>query len=220
MTRTSRTSTASKKNYRTRPNPAQPKLPSGVHDSDFASRKSVSVNPEDQSYTGLGAARLHVEELRSIHDASAMAELRERLNELKIASAWTFERAEILALLNIMADVLDNSMEESAYVQHGAVGLLDRFIEALEDLDRGKVHPALKRAGHTANAALTAQQRRQDQVWLEAVSVLKRARGYPNRGRAERELAGILRKAGKTRMGEPVTAAMLKSLRDHPKKPL
>lgn len=176
------------------------------------------MHREQRLNAGLGAARLHVKEVQSIQDASAMAELRERLNELEIASASTFSRAEVVTLLEIIADVLDNSMEENVYVQHGAVGLLDSFVEALKDLDRGNVHPALKRASDTANAALSAEQRRQDEVWLTTVSALKEARGYPNRARAERELAGILRKAGETRKGKPITAATLKSLRDHPKK--
>jgi hypothetical protein len=175
------------------------------------------MNREKRFYTGLGAA-LYIEEGQSLRDSNAMAELRKRLNKLEVASTSTFSRAEVVTLLKIVADVLDNSMEENAYVQHGAVGLLDRFVEALEDLDRGIVHPALEKASHAANAALSAEQRRQDQVWLTTVSILKEARGYPNRARAERELAGILRKAGKARKGKTITAAMLKSLRDHPKK--
>jgi len=131
MTRTPKTSDASKEDCSARPSPAH-QLPSSVRDGGLVAKTSVPAHREHQSYAGLGAVQLHIEELRPIHDASAMAELRARLDELKIASVWTFERAEIIALLKIVADVLDNSMEKSAYVQHGAAGLLSRFIEALD----------------------------------------------------------------------------------------
>jgi hypothetical protein len=192
---------------------------SGVTDSNSANEVLASNHSGDQSHTGLGAAQLHPNEIRAIHDANAMAELRAGLDDLKIASAWTFERAEVIALLSIVAKVLDNSMEESVYVQHGAVGLLDRFIEALEDLNRGKVHRALLPArGTGANKALTAEERRVDQVLLASVVIVRRAKNHKTRSEAERYLARTCQKAGLTRRGKKITAQMLKSLRDHPKK--
>jgi uncharacterized protein YifE (UPF0438 family) len=179
--------------------------------------ESTSEQTEGQSY-GLGGA--NPQRLLREYDARAVAELRVQLNELK-TSVWTFERAEIIALLKILGEFLDDLLDERAYVQHAAVGLLDRFIEVLEDLDRGKVHPGLKQnVVMQAGRALRADQRRRDEVWLQTVDIIQREKKFTTRLEAERYFVKSCQKTGLTRDGEKVTVQMLKSLRNHPKKSL
>jgi hypothetical protein len=104
--------------------------------------------------------------------------------------------------------------------EHQVVSQFRHLILALEDLDRGLIHQALKAASGQANAALSAEQRETDRLLLEMVAVAKVAKKFTTWRQAEEYVAERLAKAGRKRRGKPITAAALTSLRDHPKKKL
>jgi hypothetical protein len=162
-------------------------------------------------------------------DAQTMRALRARLDALMSSQeAWGLTRKNALSLLRTISEGLKPSTdqpigavsaEEMLITRgHPALELLDRLIDALSDLDRGKCDPSLKPSTHQANASLTTKQRKWDQVLLDDVLIVQRVRGYKKRSKAERFLAGQLRKEGKTRRSKPYTAGMLKRLRDDYKK--
>ena len=104
------------------------------------------------------------------------------------------------------------------HLQHKAVGQLNNLIEALKDLENGKPHVALRPAATKKGAALTAEQKRQDALLVDMVTIVQQWKGFPNRREAEEYVAARFTKAGKKRRGQEITAKMLKSLRDHFKK--
>ena len=115
--------------------------------------------------------------LRESRDADAMAALRSRLDELMAGSiAKPLTRPNAIALLTALAECLEPALAEernisasdlTLHLEHAAIGLLNQLIDALKDLDNGKVDDALKRSTHQANAGLTIRQRKEDQLLLE-----------------------------------------------------
>ena len=85
-----------------------------------------------------------------------MAELRSRLDELIAGSiAKRLTRLNAIALLTAFSECLGPTLAEERdlsepdvvlCLQHAAIGLLDQLIDALKDLDNGKVDDALKRS--------------------------------------------------------------------------
>jgi hypothetical protein len=158
-------------------------------------------------------------------DAEAMIELREQLDSLKFASPLMINRAEIIKLLTIFAsslgprlETIDTSEAPDIRKEHNAIWQLKKFIRALQDLDRGIVHDALRRATNQANAALSAEQMEFDNLLLEWVVVVQGHKHYKTLREAERDVAKILLKAGIKRRRKTITPATLRSLRSHPKK--
>jgi hypothetical protein len=88
----------------------------------------------------------------------------------------------------------------------------------VQDLDRGIPHPALTPASSQANAALSAEQREYDRLLLEAVTIARQAHRFSTLRQAEKYVAERFAKAGRKRRGKVITASVLRSLRDHPKK--
>ena len=166
--------------------------------------------------------------LRESRDAAAMAELRSRLDELIAGSiAKRLTRLNAIALLTAFSECLGPTLAEERdlsepdvvlCLQHAAIGLLDQLIDALKDLDNGKVDDALKRSPHQANAALTIRQRKEDQLWLDSVVIFQGWKRLKDRKQAERLVAQMLNRAGKARKGKRITGPMLKKLRDYSKK--
>ena len=97
---------------------------------------------------------------------------------------------------------------------HPAIELLDEFVDALSDLDRGKTDPSLRACSDGPNASLTTSERKWDDELLNAVLIVQRARGLKTRAEAENFLADNLKAAGKRRRGKDYTPRMLKRLRD------
>jgi hypothetical protein len=150
------------------------------------------------------------------------------LESVEISSVYTMERSEIVSILKVLVDHLGPLLAETKYTsteieiinEHVTVGQVRHLILGLEDLDRGLVHQALKPASAQANAALSAEQRDYDRLLLEAVAIAQGTKGFSTLRQAEKYVAERLAKAGRTRRGEPITASVLRSLRDHPKKKL
>jgi hypothetical protein len=163
--------------------------------------------------------------LRTAQDAEAMIKLREELDSLVFTNNFTFTRAETVTLLTITTKYLAPMLVEVESTptleirkEHNAVGQLKLFTLALQDLDRGIVHDALKPATHQANAALSSEQMEDDRLLLEMVAVVQGRKRYATIRQAERYVAERLQKAGVKRRGKTITHATLRSLRNHPKK--
>jgi hypothetical protein len=151
-------------------------------------------------------------------------ELKAKLDELNYSNGSAFTRKDLIDTLKVIRDVLDDILADTKVVpgieihlQHKAIGVLDSGIDALEDLDNGVVHEALKSASTNRGAALTTEQKREDTLLIDNVAIVQHAKGLRTRHEAEEDLADRLTKAGKKRRGEVITAKMLKSLRNHPK---
>lgn len=94
--------------------------------------------------------------LREPLGATAMTALRSRLDELVAGSiAKPLTRPNAIALLTAVSECLDPVFAKernvlafgvAVYHQHGAIGLLNQLIDAMKDLDNGKVDDALKRS--------------------------------------------------------------------------
>jgi hypothetical protein len=194
---------------------------------------------KDASATGLAPPSTQIEQALKlaweVHDANAhlaqaLEQLVANLKGLMLKpDAKTLTRPNIVALLRSISDGLgpvmhvplgQTSTGELIVTDHAAIALLDELVDAFSDLENGKTHTVFKPVSHGATATLTVRQRKRDQVWREAVHIVKQFHGLRTVTDAERFLAKKLREAGKKRKGKAVTAAMLKSLRDHPKKPL
>jgi hypothetical protein len=157
-----------------------------------------------------------------------MSALRLRLDELMAGLiAKPLTRPNAIALLTALVECLDPALAEkrnifmsdlTLHLEHAAIGQLNQLIDSLRDLDNGKVDEALKPSTHQANAALTIRQRKEDQLWLEMVAIIQGRKRLKYREQAERAVAEMLNKAGKTRRGRRITGPMLKKLRQHLKK--
>jgi hypothetical protein len=168
---------------------------------------------------GIGGA------IRSVASAMMMGELREKLGKQQHTDISSLRRPEIIEVLKDIRNSLDHELEDRSYTsgitvhkQHPAVTILDHHIEALQDLDSGKVHDSLRPASTWRGAALTAEQKRQDIQLVNEVILVQSWKGLATRREAEEYVAAGCRKAGKRRKGEEITARVLKSLRDHLKR--
>jgi hypothetical protein len=200
---------------------------------DGAKPLSVLEGQDVGPQVGLGAAlakmmtKMDWEASRQTDDARSMAALRTRLDELIAGSiAKPLTRPNAIDLLTAFSESLGPTLAEERagaashtvlYLQHPAIGLLNQLIDALGDLDNGKVDEALKHSTHQANAALSIRQRKEDKLLLDSVAIIQQAGGLKTRHEAEGSLARKLNKAGKTRRDKRFTGPMLKKLRDHSK---
>jgi hypothetical protein len=152
------------------------------------------------------------------------AELHARLSELTSdGGARPLTRRNAINLLRVISECLGPPLSETIglletgeqiVTDHRAVNLLNELIDALRDLDSGKTHPTFKPARHGANRSLSTQQLKLDNVWLDTVLIVQRSKGLAHRKDAEKLVARTLTMKGKTRNGQPITAQLLKSLRD------
>lgn len=163
-------------------------------------------------------------------DAFLVAALRARLNdEMKDLRRRELTRPNMIGLLVAIVEGLRPLTEQhigrlktgqSVVTDHPAVALLVEIIDVHRDLERGKTHAALRPARDQTNAALSINQLKQDQVLVEGTVIAQKHFGLPSLAEAERLHASKLRKSGVKRKGKDITPQILKSLRDHPKKPL
>jgi hypothetical protein len=157
-----------------------------------------------------------------------LREFRRHLESVEISSVFTMERSEILLILHILVDRFGQLLAETEHTstgmeivkEHVVVSQLRHLVLALEDLDRGLTHEALKSASSQANAALSAEQRESDRLLLEIVAIAQTTKKLPTLRQAEEYIAERLAGVGVKRRGKRITAAVLRSLRDHPKKKL
>jgi hypothetical protein len=159
---------------------------------------------------------------RDAHDAKVMRDLRAKLDDMMkrpSPGARNLTRKAALTLLRAMSDGLKpatdraiGEVEGGTLVRcHPAIELLDEFIDALSDLDRGVPHYAFKAIG--GNASLSTSQRKSDDVLLMTVLILQRVHGFKHRVAAERLLARNARQQGYKRDGEPISVGLLRKLR-------
>jgi hypothetical protein len=163
--------------------------------------------------------------LGATQDAEAMSKFRQQLDELRYTSYRTINRAEIIDLLKIVTEYLEQILEDIVYTEkleiskeHNAIGQLKYLILAFQDLDRGIAHEAFRPAANQANAALSSEQLEFDSLLLEMVAVIQVRQRCATIREAERYLAKRLQKVGVERRRHTITAATLRSLRNHPKK--
>jgi hypothetical protein len=196
------------------------------------SQSSSLAEPANRVGSSDGLAGAEVQRALSVaqeaHDAHVMRLLRVSLDQIMSRKgAAILDRRNALALLRAVSDGLKpatvvvvgrTSAGQSLVVDHPAVANLDELIDAIADLDQGKTHLALKPASRAANASLSTKQRKRDNALLEAVLVIRQANGFRTRSEAEHELAKNLREAGYQRNGKPITAVLLKRLRDNAKR--
>jgi hypothetical protein len=154
-----------------------------------------------------------------------MSELRDELDSLVFTSYRTIKRSEIITLLTIvtrcLAPVLveiEQTTDLEIHKEHKSIGQLKKLILALQDLDRGILHNALKPATHQANATLSSEQMEFDDLLLEMVAIVQGRKRYATIREAERYVAERLQKAEMKRRGKTITPQTLRSLRNHPKK--
>jgi hypothetical protein len=163
---------------------------------------------------------------RSAGPSEWVNELRRQLENVEISSVSTIERSEIISIINVLVDHVGPLLAETKYtstgieiiIEHIVVGQLKHLARGLQDLDRGIPHPALTPASSQANAALSAEQREYDRLLLEAVTIARQAHRFSTLRQAEKYVAERFARAGRKRRGKVITASVLRSLRDHPKK--
>jgi hypothetical protein len=163
--------------------------------------------------------------LRVVQNVEAMSELRKQLDYLLFTSNKTIRRDEIINFRTIITHFLSSILVEIDFTEnleihkeHNVVGQLKLFILALQDLDRGIMHDALKPASNQANAARSLEQMENDSLLLELVAIVQGRGRYTTVREAERHVAERLQKTGIKRRGKTITSATLRSLRNHPRK--
>jgi hypothetical protein len=166
-------------------------------------------------------------EFRAKLDALAAKNGAKRKKSKDIVS-FEATRAEMLALirglieaLSPMTDLTIGKMENGGTVvtEHSAMALLRQFTEALSDLDNARTHPVFAPNQHAANRTLPSDKKQEEAILKQAVEIKRLHKKFKSRAKAQHSLAQDLRKAGKTIKGKPATAAALKSIIRHPKKP-
>ena len=173
---------------------------------------------------GLEAARVEINAQAMREDAIIAATLRERLNGLAAETTGpvNLTRQNAIALLKIVSETLDEPMLQQStsgvFIEHGAIDLLRKLIDAIEDLNDGKTHHALKPTATAANASLSRAERKYEQLLLESVLIVQLAKQFKSEGEARRFVVNCLRKKGKTWRGKPITIKTLERRKHRIKK--
>jgi hypothetical protein len=136
-------------------------------------------------------------------------------------------RHNAVYLLKVISEVLapftsktnDTFETGELYVtDHAAIDLLNRLIDAIEDLDRGVTHEILKPTKGGGNA-LPAHERKRDDALIGAVTLIQFVKKLPTRSLAEADLANALKRNNKTIRGVKPSPEGLKKLLDHKARP-
>jgi hypothetical protein len=206
-------------------------------------RKRPAEETQSGKSPGLGLAGAFdadieraLEIARDAHDAKVMRDLRANLDKMmERPGARVLTRDKALALLTLVRNGLRPATEApvgrtdsglTIVVDHPAVALLDEFIDALIDLNRGHPHGLFKAARTPGAPPLSTKQRKRDQVLLDTVINVKNWKGYKTLTEAENYLVRQLRQARYTRQGtekgEPISRSLIRRLRSNSKtrKPL
>ena len=159
-------------------------------------------------------------------DAEAMASLHIGLEQFVPHSKSVLTRHNAIALLEVIKESLIPALykpvavsaQQPLAVHHPAMVMLMELLDALSDLDRGKANKIFRAASDQTHAALPLGRIKLNQALIETVDQIQRGHKLKTRRQAERILAGNLRSIGFDVDGTPVTAGMLKSVRDHMRK--
>jgi hypothetical protein len=136
-------------------------------------------------------------------------------------------RHNAVYLLKIISEVLapftsktnDTFENVGVYVtDHAAIDLLNRLIDAIEDLDRGITHEILKSTKGGGNA-LPAHERKRDDALIGAVTMVQFVKKLPTRSLAQAYVANALKRNNKTIRGAKPSAQRLKKILDHQVRP-
>jgi hypothetical protein len=173
---------------------------------------------------GLEAARAEINAQAMGEDAHFITLLRKELNSLSPETKGPMEltRENAIGLLKIISEALDAPMLQQSnsgvFVEHGAIDLLRKLIDAIEDLNDGKTHHALKPAAAGANASLSRAERKYEQLLLDSVLIVQEANKFKSEGEARRFVVNCLRKKGRTWRGKPITRKTLEQRKHRIKK--
>jgi hypothetical protein len=168
---------------------------------------------------------------RDAHDAKVMRDLRANLDKImERPGARVLTRDKALSLLRLVRNGLRPATEApvgktetglTIVVDHSAIALLDEFIDALCDLNRGHPHDLFKPARTRGAPPLSIKQLKRDQVLLDTVIIVKNWKGYKTLAEAENYLVRKLRQARYTRQGtakgEPISRSLITRLRSNSK---
>jgi hypothetical protein len=152
-------------------------------------------------------------------DSSAMVVLRGRLDKIvNTPDGKMLTREKAIALLRALSESVKPATQiPEGLVQknHPAIVLLDEFIDALADLNRGKAHDDLfATASNQTHRALSLKQLREDEALLDLVQLVKDMEKVSTK-KAEEWVAERMKRSGRTRMGKTIDLKTLQSLRRH-----
>jgi hypothetical protein len=135
-----------------------------------------------------------------------------------------FDRANIVALLNVIADGLTPLLSEPAcylptgepvFHEHPAVRILSGLAAALADLDFAKTDPIFKPNEHGAGNTRRWHEREKVRVLLEAVEIFLNTGPYRTRKQAQEAVVCKLQKSELGRVGgKAITQKYLQKLRE------
>lgn len=201
-----------------------------LHQADRAATRmatdsNVPLEKESSPSAGLGA----LTNLNGDHPSQsalhvhAIREMYRRLDEFASSGAKpSLTRPNAIALLEIIYGCLQPVMQDEQYYpdsdltivsDHHAIVMLEELINAFKDLDNAKPHEVFAPNAHGANASHSTAVKRQIDVLLETVEVVRLAKGLKTRKDAQIFVSNAL-KGKKTFRGEPVTQELLQSLLD------
>ena len=132
-------------------------------------------------------------------------------------------RVNIILILEIIIEGLQPFLEhqigrldtgEDIVRDTGPIVFMKRLLNTIKDLDNGKTHPSLLRNNKGKNASHSIKDQEFIDVLLDAVDVVKSKHGFKSRREAELYMEQCFRKNEVKFHGKPITAKLLKSLRD------
>ena len=154
-------------------------------------------------------------------DSSAMVVLRGRLDKIVNApDGRELTRERAITLLRAVSQSIGPATQTGEGLvlkNHPAIVLIDEFIDALADLNRGKAHDYLfATAPNQTHRALSLKQLREDEALLDLVELVKDMDEVSTK-EAEELVAKKMKRSGRTRMGKAIDRKTLQSLRRHRK---
>jgi len=155
-----------------------------------------------------------------------MAALRVGLEQFVPHSKSVLTRHNAITLLEVIKESLKPALykgiavaaRQPLCISHPAMALLEDLVDALSDLERGKANKIFRAARDQTHAALPLSRIKLNEALIETVDQIQRGHRLKTRRQAEHLFARQLRAEGFTIEGTPVTAGMLKSIRDRKRK--
>lgn len=132
-------------------------------------------------------------------------------------------RVNIILILQIIIEGLQPflehqigplGIEEKIVTDNNPIVFMKRLLNTIKDLDNGKTHPSLLRNNKGKAASHSIKDQEFIDVLLDAVDVVKSKHGFKSRREAELYMEQCFRKNEVKFHGKPITAKLLKSLRD------
>lgn len=188
----------------------------------------TGVIPPKDAVIALALQIREEERLQAEENAQYIGNIRAGFDTVAGAcGAEQLTRPNAVYLLKVISEVLapftskTNATFETGgrYVtDHAAIDLLNRLIDAIEDLDRGVTHEILKPTKGGGNA-LPAHERKRDDALIGAVTLVQFVKKFPTRSLAQAYVANALKRNNKTIRGVKPSAEGLKKLLDHQARP-